>query len=550
MASVTLPGASGGIVTVQSGSGDHIFVAQIIANTILLASVEGGLNTPVSVTVDGSTVTAPPPTNGGKEDILYLTGSGGGTFTIPTGYEFVVDLMTGPETIVGSNVEVISDDQSAGQVFSLSGASSIAAMAGTIPLIGTANLASGNGNDTVSLTGAGTIDGGAGANLLDAAPTAGGAGIRIQSDGTGDTVNISGPGTATVLATGSGASITDTGFGTLDAFLEGTSSTLTAGTSATDVTISGAGLDNVVLGGTGPLSVVDQGTGDTIAAINSFPANVTTSGSDAVVFGGSAAFNASVGGTSNTVVAGTSSTLVTLSGSSNFFFGESGTASVDAGTSTNDTIVGGSGPMTVSSGDAFGLVTFAESGDLTFLGGNGAVTIVGGSGNESVSGGAGGTTLFGGAGSEITYTGSVGQLDFSAGAGNETLDASGSSTNNLFWGGQAPSEDDTLIGGTGNDTFVGGAGADSMVGNVDSRDWFVFIDGAGHGGLSANDTVTGFSSNSTVWLANYGPTAAQDAINGATTDANGTTISLSDGTTILFTGVTSASQLQGHIISN
>ncbi len=40
--SVTLPGSSGGIVTVQSGSGDNSFVAQIIANTILLASVSGG----------------------------------------------------------------------------------------------------------------------------------------------------------------------------------------------------------------------------------------------------------------------------------------------------------------------------------------------------------------------------------------------------------------------------------------------------------------------------------------------------------------------------
>ena len=44
MAFVTLPGVSGGIVTVQSGTGDHIFVAQIIANTILAASTGGSLN--------------------------------------------------------------------------------------------------------------------------------------------------------------------------------------------------------------------------------------------------------------------------------------------------------------------------------------------------------------------------------------------------------------------------------------------------------------------------------------------------------------------------
>ncbi len=93
---VTLPGASGGIVTVQSGSGDHEFIAQIIANTILLASTGGSLNTPVAVTVTGNATdpaTVPTPTGGG-ENILYLYGSGGGTFQVPTGYQYVVDLLT------------------------------------------------------------------------------------------------------------------------------------------------------------------------------------------------------------------------------------------------------------------------------------------------------------------------------------------------------------------------------------------------------------------------------------------------------------------------
>ena len=64
--SVTLPGSSGGIVTVQSGAGDHLFVAQIIANTILMASTSGGLNPPATVTIDGGAPlgpTPPPPDN-------------------------------------------------------------------------------------------------------------------------------------------------------------------------------------------------------------------------------------------------------------------------------------------------------------------------------------------------------------------------------------------------------------------------------------------------------------------------------------------------------
>lgn len=85
--SVTLPGSSGGTVTVQSGAGDHTFLAQIIANSILLASVGGSLNPPDTVTINGgSPTTTAAPSGENPDNILYLFGSGGGDFTIPTGY--------------------------------------------------------------------------------------------------------------------------------------------------------------------------------------------------------------------------------------------------------------------------------------------------------------------------------------------------------------------------------------------------------------------------------------------------------------------------------
>jgi len=62
--------------------------------------------------------------------------------------------------------------------------------------------------------------------------------------------------------------------------------------------------------------------------------------------------------------------------------------------------------------------------------------------------------------------------------------------------------------------------------------------------------VTGFTSNSEVWLANYGAGAAAAATASASSGGGNTTITLSDGTTVTFTGVASATELQGHIISN
>ena len=118
MASVTLPGASGGIVTVQAGSGDHIFVAQIIANTILSVggSAPGGMNV-TSVSANDGDTTIPAAISNGKDNILYLTGPGGGSLTIPSGIEYAVDLITGPETITGSNIQVEKYSSAAGSVF-------------------------------------------------------------------------------------------------------------------------------------------------------------------------------------------------------------------------------------------------------------------------------------------------------------------------------------------------------------------------------------------------------------------------------------------------
>ena len=252
--SVTLPGSGGGTATIQAGSGDHVFVAQIIANTILLAQDAGTINPAVTVTINGAgAVVTPPPLDNGEQNILYLVGSGGGTYNIPAGYDYVVDLLTGPETITGSNVQVIAYDSSGSATkdnFQLSGNSSLAADPNanfTINLTGSFNEATGDGNNTVTAIGTGTVGGGTGSSLYTIVPTVGGAGIRLQSNGLNDTVNVISGSSATVISAGNNIDLTQNGLVTVDALLSGTGGHVQAGAGTMNVSLGGSGAQ--VLGG-------------------------------------------------------------------------------------------------------------------------------------------------------------------------------------------------------------------------------------------------------------------------------------------------------------
>jgi hypothetical protein len=574
--SVTLPGAGGtGTVTVQSGGGDNVFVAQIIANTILLASVGGSLdggtvtpdlNPAVSVTVNGGVTIAPPPLVNGNENILYLFGSGGGSLNVPTGYNYVIDLMTGPETIAGTDVQVISTDPASGVEFNLSGNSSIAAdpppVGVNLTESGVQNIATGAGNDTISLVGAGTMDGGAGSNILDATPTVGGTGIRVQSDGTNDTVNVFGApgGVATVVSTGDGMSLTANGVVTVDALLLGKDDTVSGGAGASDVSAGGSAA--LIFGGIGTLSVADSGTSDTIFASGASSASVDAFGTGALVFGGLNNITATLGGSGaqghNSLVGGFGITSATLNGTANVVLGGPGSLSVDdVGTSdtigafssttpvvtlggandllfvgsnalaatvtgSDDTVVGGAAASTITA--TSGAAVFASSGLVNFIGGAGTSTILGGTGdtqmvtvgsggllffsgtgdNSSITGGLGQTTIIGASGSNVfvsSLSGSGG-FEFLAGSGNATLNAAGSTTNNIFG----------------------------------------FFDSATSVGGGAHDTISGWTTVDSLFLGGYDSTATTTIAGGGNL-----TFNLSDGTSITFTNATS-NEFTGRIL--
>ena len=105
----------------------------------------------------------------------------------------------------------------------------------------------------------------------------------------------------------------------------------------------------------------------------------------------------------------------------------------------------------------------------------------------------------------------------------------------------------SIVGGQGNDTMVVGTGTETLAGGTTSADWFIFIQA--NGGVSAQDTISNFTANDTVFLDGYGSAAAAAALAGATSNGAGTTITLSDNTTITFASVASASDLTGHVVS-
>jgi Ca2+-binding RTX toxin-like protein len=179
-------------------------------------------------------------------------------------------------------------------------------------------------------------------------------------------------------------------------------------------------------------------------------------------------------------------------------------------------------------------------------GGTGSLSFVGGVGSSTVFGN-GATSIFGAAGGSITFNQQTnGPGDFYAGAGNETLNAALSTQAVSLTGSTLTSATASLVGGSGADTLVSGAGSTTLTGGAGAN---VFRFLASVDGSTTQATVTDFNASDTVQLIGYGSVAAANALAGATTIGNSTTITLSDNTKITFLGVSAASALTGHITS-
>lgn len=292
--------------------------------------------------------------------------------------------------------------------------------------------------------------------------------------------------------------------------------------------IAGSGGTNFLIGDNsgGSTTIVSTGTRDLVDILDG-GASVTSAGNGASIFmNGPGTLTAALGGSAPTVVGGAGAATIT--------------ASKDA-------------------------LVFGGKGELTFVGGAGAATVVGGSGAfENVSAGSGGlllgtnansfttvqgagtSTIFGASGGAVYIGKGAGNAVLAAGAGNETLNASGSSGRNIFFGSSDKSGTLRVAGGTGEDTILAGAGSVTMTGGSGGGDWFVLTKSATAG---AHNYITDFFGTDVAFMTGYGGgQTAAGLLSAAKVDSSGVTLTLNDNTQLTFTNLTSASQLTNHIL--
>lgn len=277
---------------------------------------------------------------------------------------------------------------------------------------------------------------------------------------------------------------------------------------------------------------------------------VTGDGSDTVTTGraantvwlGTGANQVFSYGTGDIIVGGAGAATIAVPAGSAQIYGGAGGLDIHAGTGAS-TILGGAGGTTLWGGR--GNSVFFGFGPLRYAGGDGADTIIGGTGSVTALGGAGGGLVWGGSAGDNRVTvsgnatavgGGAGDVIVAAGAGThviyggpgaETLSAAQSTGTDFIMAGPGPS---LLRGGSGASLLVAGPGGGTLAGGAGAM-LFEFINGYGGGSVD----LTGFNpSLDRIALAGFAPGTAATVIAAAQSTASGATITLPDGTRILF----------------
>ncbi len=243
----------------------------------------------------------------------------------------------------------------------------------------------------------------------------------------------------------------------------------------------------------------------------------------------------------NTILLGAGATQVRSTGSDSIVAG-AGSATIQVVGAVQTTVAGGAGTLTLVNSTVASQLNFSSatsaplsSGSTTVVGGAGGGTYRGGSdGNNLLVGGVGAVTLQGaGNGDVLLAMGTTGMQLLYAGSGNETLLGSLSTTSNLFVAG---SGSDLIFGGSGADTFVAGKGTATITAGA-GADKFMFNAATSAG---AQITITDFTPGiDFIQLANYsGSNTPSSLASAASHVTGGSRLTLSDGTTITFQGIT------------
>jgi Ca2+-binding RTX toxin-like protein len=274
----------------------------------------------------------------------------------------------------------------------------------------------------------------------------------------------------------------------------------------------------------------------------------TATGNASAIVGTTGNDTISATGGSDTIVGGTGNNLLSASGTGNVIIG-GGTDTISA-TGLNDTVIGSGSTNLTFVGGASTVTIIGGSGTNSVTPGSGGVVFESGSGTATVNAGAGPATLFGSSGANMNLvngngTGSAPNYAV-GGSGSETLNASNST--GAVWlsvNSSVTSSSATMIAGSGNDTLIAGvAGGSTTMTGGSGADAFVFFKQAAGG---AHDVINNFTASDSVYIEGYGPGSAGLLQATSSVGAGGLTLTLSDGTSVTFSNLTSASSLNGKI---
>jgi Ca2+-binding RTX toxin-like protein len=316
----------------------------------------------------------------------------------------------------------------------------------------------------------------------------------------------------------------------------GVPSTILTLPGSTESTVAGS-LNEIFYSGV--LTSYTLTTGDQytfVSSGNPFDLTGSTTGGDSVIGGADLTYNA-VGGNNVIVFTDGDNTFTGSSVGGDTVAAGSGHDTINA--TNNDAIYGGTGSALINisgTNDSVALFQGSSTVDIT---GSGSNLVIAGS-TASVLGGSGDTYILGLSNADVTYSASSGQAAFFAGAGNETLSGAGADGSLFVYVGSAASTGDTVTSGGGDAFFITGAGNQDLT----AGSGLALFDIASP--ANATITINDFASGDFVAIAGLTQSAAQAAIAGGTVSGGSLDVTLSDGTKITFTGVTSINS--GHII--
>lgn len=485
----------------------------------LLAAIIAASSTATVVSVGSLDSSIPAPPGGPGPFELVINPGYTGSMSIPSGYAFVINGATDdPNTIT-------STDPTTAIVLSNLSTANYTGAAGTVLGAGGGGTVDSTGNDaTMAFFGDYSVTASGSGDTIG---VNGGAASDVTVVGSGDTIN-SGGGSPSVA--GSSAQAAGAGSGPVQIFNIGTSVTGTqfnVGANANDLvfissptTVNATDGSATVVTGSGGIVTLNASGGNQVVFDFQGGNLINAGGSTEFVTAigdASSTYNSSTGG-ADTIFASTAIDYSNSAGEANslFFLGGAGAVTVSAAAA--ETVFGGTGGGSYSVGAT----------SFSFFGGGGDDTLAGGTGNASI-------LAFGNSNEALT----VDQSDSSTAKGNifitfgtnDSINASNADGGNFFQiVNQALTAQPTGTF-TGNSTLVGS--------NLGNDVFTVFVDNSSPpshtvsiGNWQSSDALVIDNLGSADGSLNATDLAAVTAFEGGSSQS----LTLSDGTTILFTG--------------